>query len=35
VAAGEHHAYVADTNAHRIMVVEYGTETMEELELLS
>jgi hypothetical protein len=35
VAAGEHHAYVADTNAHRIMVVEYGTETMQELELLS
>jgi hypothetical protein len=35
VAAGEHHAYVADTNAHRIMVVEYDTETMRELAVIS
>jgi hypothetical protein len=35
VAAGERHAYVADTNAHRIMVVEYETGTMRELEIVS
>ena len=35
VAAGEHHAYVADTNAHRIMVVEYDTGTMRELAVIS
>ncbi|HEV7444505.1 MAG TPA: alkyl hydroperoxide reductase [Steroidobacteraceae bacterium] len=35
VAAGEHHAYVADTNAHRIMVVEFSTGTMQELEIIS
>jgi sugar lactone lactonase YvrE len=35
VAAGKHHAYVADTNAHRIMVVEYATGAMRELEILS
>jgi hypothetical protein len=35
VAAGEHHAYVADTNAHRIMVVEYSTGAVRELEIIS
>jgi hypothetical protein len=35
VAAGEDHAYVADTNAHRIMVVEYATKATRELEILS
>ena len=35
VAAGEHHAYVADTNAHRIMVVEYDTRATSELEIVS
>lgn len=33
VAAGEHHAYVADTNAHRIMVVDYETGAAEALEI--
>jgi hypothetical protein len=35
VAAAEHHAYVADTNAHRVMVVDYDTGAMEPLEILS
>jgi hypothetical protein len=35
VAAGEQHAYVADTNAHRIVAVEYDTGTMRELEIIS
>lgn len=34
VATGEHHAYVADTNAHRIMVIDYDTGAMEPLEIL-
>ena len=34
VATGEHHAYVADTNAHRIMVVDYDTGAMEPLEIV-
>jgi len=33
IATGEHHAYVADTNAHRIMVVDYETGAMEPLEI--
>ena len=35
VAAGREHAYVADTNAHRIMVVEYDTGTTVGLEIIS
>jgi hypothetical protein len=35
VAAGEDHAYVADTNAHRIMVVEYASDALRELEIVS
>jgi hypothetical protein len=35
LAAAEHHAYVADTNAHRVMVVDYDTGAMEPLEILS
>jgi sugar lactone lactonase YvrE len=35
VAAGDHHAYVADTNAHRIMVVDYDAESLRELEIIS
>lgn len=34
VAAGEHHAYVADTNAHRIMVVDYETGATQPLEIV-
>jgi hypothetical protein len=33
VACGERHAYVADTNAHRIAVVEYESGVVAELEL--
>jgi sugar lactone lactonase YvrE len=33
VACGARHAYVADTNAHRIVAVEYGTGEMIELLL--
>ena len=33
VACGERHAYVADTNAHRIAVVEYEHEEVRELEM--
>jgi len=33
VACGERHAYVADTNAHRIAVVEYEREDVRELEI--
>jgi DNA-binding beta-propeller fold protein YncE len=33
VACGERHAYVADTNAHRIAVVEYDSGEVRELEL--
>lgn len=35
LAAAEHHVYVADTNAHRIMVADYANGTMQELEILS
>lgn len=34
VAAGEHHAYVADTNAHRIIVVDYETGTTQPLQIV-
>ncbi|HUQ97976.1 MAG TPA: alkyl hydroperoxide reductase [Gemmatimonadaceae bacterium] len=35
VTSGQDHAYIADTNAHRIMVVEYATGAMRELEIVS
>ena len=35
VAAGVTHAYVADTNAHRIMVAEYATGNLRELRISS
>ncbi|MDP9202313.1 MAG: alkyl hydroperoxide reductase [Gemmatimonadota bacterium] len=35
VAAGEHSAYIADTNSHRIIVADYKTATVEELEIAS
>ncbi len=35
VAAAEECAYVADTNAHRIMVADYGSSEMLELEISS
>jgi DNA-binding beta-propeller fold protein YncE len=35
VAAGEHHAYIADTNAHRVMVANYKTGALDELEIAS
>jgi len=34
VAIAERHAYVADTNAHRIMVVDYESGAMEPLEIV-
>ncbi|HET9777046.1 MAG TPA: alkyl hydroperoxide reductase [Gemmatimonadaceae bacterium] len=34
VATGERHAYVADINAHRIVVVDYETGAMEPLEIV-
>ncbi len=34
VAVAEHHAYVADTNAHRIMVVDYETAAIAPLEIV-
>jgi DNA-binding beta-propeller fold protein YncE len=33
VAAAEHCAYIADTNAHRIMVADYDTNEIVELEI--
>ena len=33
IAAGEHCAYIADTNAHRIMVADYETGNVRELEI--
>jgi hypothetical protein len=35
VTAGQHSAYIADTNAHRIMVADYKTGGMQELEITS
>lgn len=35
VAAAEWHAYIADTNAHRIIVADYRTDDMAELEIFS
>jgi len=35
VAMGEHHAYIADTNAHRVMVADYETGELGELEIAS
>jgi hypothetical protein len=32
---GEHHAYIADTNAHRVMVADYETGELGELEIAS
>lgn len=33
VACGERHAYVADTNAHRVVAVAYGSGAVEEVAL--
>lgn len=33
VAAADQCAYIADTNAHRVMVADYGTDKMAELEI--
>jgi DNA-binding beta-propeller fold protein YncE len=35
VAMGEHHAYIADINAHRVMVADYETGELGELEIAS
>ncbi len=35
VACGEHFAYVADTNAHRIAIVDWSTGEVGELELMT
>jgi len=35
VAMGEHHAYIADTNAHRVMVADYETGALAELLIAS
>jgi DNA-binding beta-propeller fold protein YncE len=35
VAAAENCAYIADTNAHRVMVADYDSDQMAELEILS
>jgi len=35
VATAEHHAYIADTNAHRVMVADYRTDTPTVLEIVS
>lgn len=35
VAAAERCAYIADTNAHRIMIADYGSGQLRELEIAS
>jgi sugar lactone lactonase YvrE len=35
IAAGERSAYVADTNAHRVIVADYKTGNVQELEIAS
>jgi hypothetical protein len=35
VAVGERHGYIADTNAHRVMVASYENGELKELEIAS